>query len=89
LPSDPLAAAEIFHELLDAFDPALLHANLAATSRLRGAVPLALWHARAGLDLLDESDGRSAYQWGFDGALLMLMTDVSLRDYLRFVLSWE
>ena len=89
VPSDPLAAAEILHKLLDDFDPALLHANLAATSRLRGDVPLAHWHARAGLDQLDESDGRSAHLWGFDGALLMLMTDVGLRDYLRFVLSWE
>lgn len=47
-------------------------------------------HARAGLTLLGD-EGQAvgvAYLWGFDGDLLVLMEDVNLYDYLRFVLSW-
>jgi hypothetical protein len=41
------------------------------------------------LDSMDEQDRRTAYLWGFEGDLLTLMENVVVRDYLRFVLSWE
>ena len=46
-------------------------------------------HAREGLELLAEGGDRLAYLWGFKEGALVLMADISLMDYLRFVLSWN
>jgi len=90
IPSDTRAAEEIFRELLtEGHDTHLVHANLAAINRLHGDIRAAHQNARAALDSMDEQDRRTAYLWGFEGDLLTLMENVVVRDYLRFVLSWE
>jgi len=90
VPSDPAGAALMFRELLgEGFDPPLLHANMAATSRLQGDMKSAHSHAREGLELLAEAGDRVAYLWGFEDGAPVLMADISLMDYLRFVLSWN
>lgn len=63
--------------------------NMAATSRLQGDMKSAHSHAREGLELLAEGGDRLAYLWGFKEGALVLMADISLMDYLRFVLSWN
>jgi hypothetical protein len=90
IPSDPDAAADIFQDLLnDGHEPHLVYANLAAVERLWGNISAAHHFARAGLALIDEQDRRTAYLWGFEDSLPTLMENVVIRDYLRFVLSWD
>ena len=68
----------------------MLHANMAATSRLQGDMKSAHSHAREGLELLAEGGNtRLAHLWGFEEGAPVLMADISLMDYLRFVLSWN
>ena len=89
IPTDPAGAEFMFRELLaEDYDPALLRANLAATSRLQGDGEAAHTHAREGLELLERDPSRSAHLWGFEGDAPVLMVDVDIEDYLRFVLSW-
>lgn len=73
----------------EGFDAPLLHTNMAATSRLQGDLKSAHSHAREGLELLAEGGDRLAYLWGFEEGAPVLMADISLMDYLRFVLSWN
>ena len=79
----------MFTELLEeGFDPPILHANLAATSRILGDMEGAHEQAHRGLRLLSEADPRVAFLWGFDEGEPILMSDVRVVEYLRFVLSW-
>jgi hypothetical protein len=90
VPSDPQAAAAMFRELLaEGFEPHLLHANLAATSRLQGDIAAVHEHARAGLDSTSENDLSTAYLWGFEGKSLILIKNASIPGYLKSALSWD
>ena len=90
VPSDPAIATEMFLQLLtEDFNQPLLCANLAATSRLQHDIESAHAYARRGLEQTSDAKHSTAYLWGFEGGVPTLMADVSLHDYLRFVLSWE
>ncbi|MHB8826900.1 MAG: tetratricopeptide repeat protein [Acidimicrobiales bacterium] len=90
VPSDANSAREMFEKLLDeGYNTPLIRANLAATYRMLGEISHAQTHARTGLTELGEDTDGSAYLWGFEGNSPVLMEDVSVRDYLQFVLSWN
>lgn len=89
VPSDPAGADLMFTELLEeGFDPPIVLANLAATNRILNDLESAHGNARRGLTLLSETDLRSASLWGFEDGMPVLMPDIKVVDYLRFVLGW-
>lgn len=93
IPSDPVSAKGMFTDLLETgYDPPLLHANLAAASRMVGDIVSAHDHARQGLDLVSGRDGRPLegyHLWGFEHGRAELIENTNLREYLETILSWS
>jgi len=88
IPTDPDAAAEMFGDLLGSYDDALVFANMAAIARIQGSMERAHDYAKKGLVSLEKERNQKCFLWGFEDDQPVLMTDFSLRDYLRVVLSW-
>ena len=89
IPQEPMFAVHMLVELLDeGFHPPLVRANLAAASRLCGAVEEARLHAAAGLAALDGRSQSSAFLWRF-GESEVVLAEVDLERYLRNALAWS